>query len=416
MDYLTRIVDEELKERLEATGAVVIEGPKACGKTATARNLAASEVRLDVDRNARHMVGASPGTVLSGATPRLIDEWQVEPDIWNHVRRAVDDRRAPGQFILTGSAVPADDVTRHTGAGRMTRLKMRTLSLLEAGHSSGRISLGALLNGEVQSSEPSTLTVPELAELICRGGWPGHIGYPLARALRMNRGYLNEIRRVDISEVSGRRRDPVKVGRLLRSLARNVATPASLSTLVRDVRGGGSTMKPETAAEYLDALERLMVVEDQPAWAPHLRSRTRLRSKPVRHFVDPSLAAASLRATPQRLLDDLEYFGFLFEAMVVRDLRIYAQVAEAEVYHYREKAGLEVDAVVECDDGRWAAFEVKLGDRWVDRGRDSLRRLAGRMIRGGRGEPSALAVIIPNGYGHVPCGDVGVIPIGTLGP
>ena len=416
MDYITRIVDQELKERLEATGAVVIEGPKACGKTATARNLAASEVRLDVDRNARRMVGASPGTVLSGDTPRLIDEWQVEPDIWNHVRRAVDDRGAPGQFILTGSAVPADDVTRHTGAGRMTRLRMRTFSLLEAGHSSGRVSLASLLNGEVQSSEPSTLTVPELAELICRGGWPGHLRYPLDRALRNNRGYLDEIRRVDVSAVSGRRRDPVKVGHLLRSLARNVTTPATLTTLVKDVRGGAPTMKPETAAEYLEALERLMVVEDLPAWAPHLRSRTRLRSTPVRHFVDPSLAAAALRATPQRLIDDLEYLGFLFEAMVVRDLRVYAQEAEAEVYHYREKAGLEVDAVVECGDGRWAAFEIKLGDRWVDKGMANLRKLAGRMIEGGRGAPSALAVITPNGYGHVPRGDVGVIPIGTLGP
>ena len=416
MEYLTRIVDEELEERLDATGAVVIEGPKTCGKTATAGNLAASEVRLDVDRNARRMVGVSPDTVLRGDTPRLIDEWQIEPDIWNHVRRAVDDRGAPGQFILTGSAVPADDVTRHTGAGRLTRLRMRTLSLFEAGRSSGRISLGALLNGEEQDSEPSALTVPELAELICRGGWPGHIRHPLPQALRMNRDYLNEVRRVDIAHVSGKRRDPIKVGRLLRSLARNVATPASLATLVRDVRGGGPAMKPDTAAQYLEALERLMIVEDLPAWAPHLRSRTRLRGTPVRHFVDPSLATAALGIAPERLLDDLEYLGFLFEAMVVRDLRIYAQATDAEVYHYREKGGLEVDAVVETDDGRWAGFEVKLGDRWVDKGVDGLRRLADRMIRGGRGEPSALAVIVPNGYGHVGGGEVGVIPIGALGP
>lgn len=416
MDYLPRIVDEELEQRLDATGAVVIEGPKTCGKTATARNLAASEVRLDVDRNARRMVGVSPGTVLSGDTPRLIDEWQIEPDIWNHVRRAVDDRGAPGQFILTGSAVPADDITRHTGAGRLTRLRMRTLSLFEAGRSSGQISLGALLNGEVQDSEPSTLMVPELVELICRGGWPGHIHHPLPLALRMNRGYLNEIRRVDIAQVSGRRRDPVKVGRLLRSLARNVATPASLTTLVKDVRGGGSTMKPDTATEYVEALERLMIVEDLPAWAPHLRSRTRLRSTPVRHFVDPSLATAALGIAPERLLDDLKYLGFLFEAMVVRDLRVYAQAADAEVHHYREKGGLEVDAVVETDDGRWAAFEVKLGERWFEEGAANLRRLALRMKKGGRGEPSALAVILPNGYGHVRSGEVGVIPIGALGP
>lgn len=416
MDYLTRIVDDELKQRLDATGAVVIEGPKACGKTATARNLAASEVRLDVDRNARRMVDISPETVLRGETPRLIDEWQIEPDIWNHVRRAVDDRGAPGQFILTGSAVPADDVTRHTGAGRLTRLRMRPFSLFEAGRSSGQMSLRALLNGEEQDSDPSTATVSQVAELVCRGGWPGHNHYPLGRALRMNRDYLNEVRRVDISQVSGRRRDPVKVGRLLQSLARNAATPASLTRLVADVRGGGPIMKPETAAEYLEALERLMIVEELPAWALHLRSRTRLRTTPARHFVDPSLAVAALRATPQRLMDDLECLGFLFESLVVRDLRVYAQAVEAEVFHYREKGGLEVDAVVEADDGRWAAFEVKLGERWVDEGAANLRRLATRMVQGGRGEPSALAVIVPNGYGHVRCGEVGVIPIGALGP
>ena len=416
MRYLPRIVDAELAERLAATGAVVVEGPKACGKTATGRHAAASEVLLDVDRNARRMVGVDPGAVLRGRTPRLIDEWQTEPDIWNYVRRAVDDRAAPGQFILTGSAVPPDDITRHTGAGRLTRLRMRPFSLFEAGHASGEISLRLLLNGREQRADPSCLTVPELAELVCRGGWPAHLRYPLAQSLRMNRDYLNEIRRVDISRVSGRRRDPLKVGRLLRSLARNVATPAATTTLVADIRGGGAAIHEETAAEYLESLERLMIVEDQPAWAPHLRSRTTLRTKPVRHFVDPSLAVAALRATPERLMSDLEYFGFLFESLVVRDLRVYAQANDAEVFHYREKGGLEVDAVVEADDGRWAAFEVKLGERWVDEGAANLRKLAARMKHGGRGEPSALAVIVPNGYGHVRGGEVGVIPIGALGP
>ena len=416
MDYRSRIVDDELAERLAATGAVVLEGPKTCGKTATGRHHAASEVLLDVDRNARHMVGIDPGAVLRGETPRLIDEWQTEPDIWNHVRRAVDDRCAPGQFVLTGSAVPPDDVTRHTGAGRLTRLRMRPFSLFEANQSTGAISLRHLLEGVPQRSERSDLAISGLAELVCSGGWPGHFGYPMARALRLNRDYLNEIRRVDISRVSGRRRDPVKVGRLLRSLARNVATPASIRTLVTDVRGRGTTMAWETASEYLEALERLMIVEDLPAWSPHLRSRRTLRTTPVRHFVDPSLAVAALRASPERLMDDLEYFGFLFESMVIRDLRVYAQPIEAEVFHYREKGGLEVDAVVEACDGRWAAFEVKLGGRWVDKGRANLRRLAHRMERGGRGAPSALAVIVPNGYGHVRGGKVGVIPIGALGP
>ena len=416
MSYLTRIVEEELAERLAATGAIVIEGPKTCGKTRTARRLARSEVLLDVDRNARRLVSVDPDTVLRGPVPRLIDEWQTEPDIWNHIRRAVDDRGSPGQFILTGSAVPTDDITRHTGAGRLTRLRMRPLTLLEMRQSSGQISLSRLLKGEIQRSEPSRLAVPALAELVCRGGWPGHFGKPLARSLRMNRDYLDEIRRTDISRVSGGRRDPVKVGRLLRSLARNVATPATLATLVRDVRGNGVAMKDDTAAEYLDALTRLMIVEDQPAWAPHLRSRTTLRTTSVRHFVDPSLAIAALRASPQRLMDDLEFFGFLFESMVIRDLRVYAQAAEAGVFHYREKGGLEVDAIVEDEEGRWAAFEVKLGERWMEEGAANLQRLARRMKLGGHRPPSALAVILPNGYGYVRGGEVGTIPIGALGP
>lgn len=416
MQYLPRIVDRELVDRLAGTGAVVVEGPKTCGKTATARNVAASEVLLDVDQNARRMVGVDPSSVLEGETPRLVDEWQTEPAIWNHIRRAVDDRASPGQFILTGSAVPADDITRHTGAGRLTRLRMRPMSLFEAEHSSGEISLRRLLDGNPERSERSRLEIGKLAEIVCAGGWPGHVGRPLPRRLRMNRDYLNEIRRVDISRVSGANRDPVKVGRLLRSLARNVATPAAISTLVKDVRGSGTTMKTDTAAKYLEALERLMIVEDLPAWQPHLSSRTTLRTTPVRHLADPSLAVAALRATPVRLMEDLEYFGLLFESMVVRDLRVYAQTLEAEVFHYREKGGLEADIIVEADDGRWAAFEVKLGDRWVEEGAATLRRVADRMKRGGRGEPAALAVILPNGYGHVRPGEVGIIPVGALGP
>ena len=416
MRYLPRIVDSELVERLAATGAVVVEGPKTCGKTATARNVAASEVLIDVDDNARRMVAVDPPSVLRGEIPRLIDEWQTEPAIWNHIRRAVDDRAAPGQFILTGSAVPADDITRHTGAGRLTRLRMRPMSLFEAEHSSGEISLRQLLRGDLQRSERSRLTVGELAGMVCAGGWPGHLGRPLPQRMRMNRDYLNEIRRVDVTRVSGAKRDPVKVGRLLRSLARNVATPAAVSTLVADVRGSGTTMKADTAAEYLDALERLMIVEDLPAWQPHLRSRTTLRTASVRHFADPSLAVAALRATPKRLMEDLEFLGLLFESMVVRDLRVYAQTLEARVFHYREKGGLEADVIVEAEDGRWAAFEVKLGDRWVEEGAATLRKVADRMKRGGRGEPSALAVILPNGYGHVRPGEVGVVPIGALGP
>lgn len=414
--YLPRIVDAELTGLLRAAGAVLVEGPRATGKTATAGQSAASAVSLDVDDNARRMIGADPAAVLDGDTPRLIDEWQLEPTVWNHVRRAIDRRRASGQFILTGSAVPADDIARHTGAGRFVRLRMRPLSLYESGHSGGQISLRRLLDGEEQRAGRSETPVARVAELVCAGGWPGHIGRTLPGVLRVNRGYVDEIRRTDVSRVSGRTRDPTKVERLLRSLARNVATPVSLSKLATEVGGDERPLKTDTVAEYLDALDRLMVVENQPAWSPHLRSRTTLRQTPVRHFVDPSLAVAALRATPARLTADLEFLGLLFESLVVRDLRVHAQAADAQVFHYREKDGLEVDAVVEAADGRWAAFEIKLGERWVDDGAESLRRLARRLEQSDHGKPAALAVIVPTGYGYVKPGEVGVIPIGALGP
>ena len=414
--YLPRIVDAELVDLLEASGAVLVEGPRATGKTATAARAAASEVLLDVDDNARRMIGADPAAVLIGGTPRLIDEWQLEPGIWNHVRREIDRRSAPGQFILTGSAVPADDVARHTGAGRFVRLRMRPLSLYESGRSSGEISLRRLLEGAEQRAPQSDLSIAAVAELVSAGGWPGHVGKTLPGILRVNRGYLDDIGRADVSRASGRTRDPVKVGRLLRSLARNVATPVTLSRLAADVGEDGSALKTDTVAVYLDALDRLMVVENQPAWSPHLRSRTALRQTPVRHFVDPSLAVAALRATPARLTADLEFLGLLFESLVIRDLRVYAQAADAQVFHYREKDGLEVDAVVEAADGRWAAFEIKLGERWVDDGARSLRRLARRLEQSDHGTPSALAVIVPTGYGYVHPGNVGVVPIGALGP
>ena len=416
MTYLPRIVDAELADLLEAAGTVLVEGPRASGKTATASRAAASEVLLDVDDNARWMIAADPAAVLGGGTPRLIDEWQLEPSIWNHVRREIDRRGAPGQFILTGSAVPADDVARHTGAGRFVRLRMRPLSLYESGRSSGAISLRRLLEGADHRAPQSELSVAAVAELVSAGGWPGHVGRALPGILRVNRGYLDDIRRTDVSRAGGKVRDPVKVGRLLRSLARNVSTPVTLSRLAADVGEEGGALKTDTVAEYLDALDRLMVVENQPAWSPHLRSRTALRQMPVRHFVDPSLAVAALRATPARLTADLEFLGLLFESLVVRDLRVYAQAADAQVFHYREKDGLEVDAVVEAADGRWAAFEVKLGARWVDEGARSLRRLARRLEHSDHGKPSALAVIVPSGYGSVKPGEVGVIPIGALGP
>ncbi|MGH8776835.1 MAG: ATP-binding protein [Jiangellaceae bacterium] len=393
-----------------------MEGPKACGKTATARQIAASEVLLDVDRQARQAVAVDPRLVLNGPTPRLIDEWQLEPEIWNHVRRAVDDRGLPGQFILTGSAVPADDISRHTGAGRITRLRMRPMSLFETEQSSGAISLDAVLRGvPVRSPDPG-LTVTDLAGLISAGGWPGNLGSTVDRSARAVRDYLDEIRRVDISRVDGNRRDPVRVGRLLRALARNTATYTSATTLAADIAGADGAMDDDTARSYLTTLERLMIVEDVPAWAPHLRSRSILRSSAKRLFADPSLAVAALRSSPDRLLKDLDLLGFLFESLVVRDMRVYAQAADAQVLQYRDNTGLEVDAIVETADGRWGAFEIKLGPGMVDKAAASLLKFAGRVDTSRAGQPSVLGVIVGFGYGYQRDDGVAVIPVGALGP
>lgn len=417
MAYQSRVVDRELTTHLAALGAVVIEGPKACGKTATARQVAASEVLLDVDDSARQAIAVDPSLVLEGTTPRLIDEWQVEPSIWNHVRRAVDARGEPGQFILTGSAVPPDDITRHTGAGRITRLRMRPMSLYEKKRSLGRISLAGLLDGgEARAADPG-LRIQDLAHEIAVGGWPALRDASESDALVAVRAYLEEIRRTDVRRVDGTARDPNKIGQLLQSLARNVATHTPAATLARDAGGADGPLKDHTVANYLDILRRLMVVEDQPAWAPHLRSRYVLRRAAKRHFVDPSLAVAALRAAPARLLKDLNLLGLLFESLVVRDLRVYAQAADAQVLQYRDSNDVEVDAIVQAADGRWAAFEVKLGAGLVEDAAASLLKFVGQIDTVRSGTPGTLGVIVGAGsYGYVRDDGIAVIPIGQLGP
>lgn len=420
MTYLPRIADEELTELLMTAGGVLIEGPRACGKTAMASQVAASEIRMDADPHVQDAIAIDPGLLLDGKTPRLIDEWQAEPIIWNHVRRAIDDRAGRGHFILTGSAVPPDDITRHTGAGRIIRLRLRPMSLFELGHTTGQISLKDILNGETVPSLVAALAVPDIAELVCIGGWPGHLRLSADRARRINQAYLEEICRTDISRTDGVRRDPARVARFLRSLARNTATCASLATLARDVADGidrtGPPLKNNTASEYLTALKRLMILEDQPPWGPHLRSRSRQRQSVKRHFVDPSLAAAALRATPEHLLRDLGWFGLLFESMAIRDLRVYAQALGGRLYHYRDNTGLEVDAIVDIAPGRWAAFEVKLGAGWVDEAARTLLKFADRVDTDRCGEPAALGVIVGSDYGYQRPDGVSVIPLAALGP
>jgi len=314
MTYLPRIADKELATRLASTGAVVIEGPKACGKTETARRIAVSEVLLDTDENARQAVAIDPKLVLDGGVPRLIDEWQLEPVIWNHIRRMVDDRGLPGQFILTGSAVPADDITRHTGAGRLTRLRLRPMTLFETGHANGAASMEGFLSGAFQNCPDPGMNVADIAECLVIGGWPAHQRLTPKQSILAVRDYLEEITRADINRVDQRRRDSAKVKRVIQSLARNVATPVALRALAVDAGGADGALEDETVRGYLDALAQLMIIEDQPPWAPHLRSKSILRSASKRHFVDPSLAVAALRATPERLLKDFNLFGFLFGA------------------------------------------------------------------------------------------------------
>jgi hypothetical protein len=415
--YRARIADGELERRLESSGAVLIEGPKACGKTQTARQRAASEVLLDVDVDARAAAQLDPSLILDGDTPRLIDEWQLEPELWNHIRRAVDERADPGQFILAGSAVPADDASRHSGAGRFGRLRMRPMSLFESGLSDGGISLDALLAGESGRAADRGIPLAELTEALVRGGWPGFQDASVEAAATGVDDYLQEISRTDVNQVEGVSRDPVRVRRLLASLARNVATSVSLETLAADTAADGDDpLKSHTVSRYLTALERLFVVENQPSWRPHLRSRSRLRGAAKRHFVDPSLAAAAIGADPTALLRDLNLLGFLFESLVVRDLRIYAQHRRGEVAHFRDNKGLEVDAIVETPNA-WGAFEVKLGGaERIQDAAGSLLKFASEIDTAKSGEPAVLAVIVARGYGYVREDGVQVIPITSLGP
>jgi uncharacterized protein len=413
--YVPRIADAELSAQLATNGAVVIEGPKACGKTETARQQAASEVLLDIDTAAQRAAEIDPALVLVGDTPRLLDEWQVVPAVWNHVRREVDRREDPGQFILTGSAIAADETARHTGAMRFGRLRMRPMTLHELGRSTAEVSLSALLGGDASRSGDPGVTVHDLIDEVVVGGWPGIRHLSVDAASRAVRDYLEQIRRTDISTVDGVRRDPDRVQAVLRSLARNTATQAALTRIAADAAGPGMPIADDTVAAYLGALQRLMLVEDQPAWNTHLRSSHQLRTTPTRHFVDPSLAVAALRAQPSSLLNDLNFFGMLFESLVIRDLRVYAQALGGEVFHYRDQTHLEVDAIVDAQD-RWAAFEIKLGIAQVDQAAANLRKFAARVDTSKRGEPAVLGVIVGSGYGYVRPDGIHVVPVGALAP
>jgi uncharacterized protein len=371
--YFSRSIEDLIRSRLQTHGAVLVTGPKAVGKTTTARCLAASAVRLDRDQDALQGALVDPALVLEGECPRLIDEYHLAPGIWNAVRGRIDDAAAKGLFLLTGSAAPKEDPIHHTGARRIAPVEMRTMSFAERGFSEGHLSVGALLNGERPTGSPHRMSIQEVMDALVVGGWPDNLGRAVDSSCEANVSHIDLIVNSDIHRVDGEKRDRAGVRRLLASYARNTATDASLRTLGRM---GENSFTESTLHDHLAALRRLYLVEDQGAWKPDMRSRVRVAATPKRHLADPSLAVAALGLTPERLLGpEIKLAGFLFESQVVHDLRIYAQPHRGSVYFYRDNKGLEVDAIIEAPDGRWIAFEVKLGHHRVEEGVKNLLSL-----------------------------------------
>ena len=414
MEYYNRFADRLLVERLNSSGAVLIVGVKGCGKTETAKQVSASVERLDADEQVRIKMEIDPTIILSGKTPRLLDEWQEYPQIWNYVRHAVDESKQKGQFILTGSATPDDKAKRHSGAGRFSIIKMRPMSLYEKNWSTGEVSLIKLVQGEHAVSEPVSFDLGELAEKITLGGWPGLIGSGSAQGFRFICDYMALVAEVDLSRVSEKRRDPHKITRLLQSLARNISTEAALSVLAKDSSGSDKDLNDETVADYLYALERLMVIDNLTAWSTHIRSADVLRKAPKRHFADPSMAVGILGLSLDKLVKDLNYFGLLFESLAVRDLRIYAEASGGKLFHYRDSRGLEIDAIVEYADGSWGAFEIKLGIGAVDIAAKNLIKFAQKIDTEKIITPPTLTVITGNGFAHHRKDGVNVVPLSVL--
>jgi predicted AAA+ superfamily ATPase len=413
-NYLKRFTDGILQNRLKESGAVLITGPKSCGKTETAAQMAGSIVRMDTDDEMRKLMEIDPKKTLAGSVPRLIDEWQEYPQIWNYIRREVDDRKKTGQFILTGSANPEERARLHSGAGRFSVIKMRPMSLFEKGWSSGEVSLVKIMKGSAPGSGQVDFSLEDLAEKTIIGGWPNLIGAGSKVSLRFLRDYITLIAEVDIGRFGGKRRDPQKILRLIQSLARNISTEASLSSLAKDTGSNQPKLNDETVAEYLEALERLMVVESLPAWNTHIRSSDTLRKTPKRHFVDPSLAVGALGLSVGKIVSDLNYFGLLFESLVIRDLRIYADVHDGKVYHYRDSRDLEVDAIIEYPDRKWAAFEIKMGFSAQDDAAKNLLTFAKKIDQEKMGPPAALTVITANGAACRRKDGVNVVPLSVL--
>ena len=415
--YLKRIADKALDISLKSSGAVLIEGPKWCGKTRTAEEKARSVLYMqDSDYGTSYMKVADtkPSLLLVGDTPRLIDEWQMAPVLWDAVRFAVDKRRARGQFILTGSAVPLDNATAHTGTGRISRMMMRPMTLFESMESNGSVSLADLFDGTADGDCFSSLTIEALAFALARGGWPASVLDDEPEALKQVYNYVEAVINYDISEVDGVEKSPTRVRTLMRSLARNVSTMANLSTIKGDFAGDEEIISEKTITSYINALRRIYVVEDLPAWSPAMRSKTTIRTSSKRHFIDPSIASAVLRIAPGGLLQDFNTFGLLFESLCVRDLRVYASAIDGEVFHYLDKSGLEVDAIACLKDGRWGAIEVKMGAKEIESAAENLKKLREKVNVDKMKEPSFLMVLTAGEIGYRRDDGVYITPIGCL--
>lgn len=416
--YLPRTCDKEVQLALNSAGAVLIEGAKWCGKTSTGKNAAKSVIFLqdpDQSRSYLAIADTKPSILLKGETPRLIDEWQMAPVLWDAVRFEVDKRAQTGQFILTGSATPSDNTTAHSGTGRISRIKMRTMSLFESGDSNGSISLRALFQGKQEEmGSMSNLSIEKIAYLICRGGWPASVKQSEKYALRMAMDYVEAIINKDVSQVDGVEKNPERVRLLLRSLARNISTAATNTTIQKDLEANDFTVSDKTISTYLNALRRIFVIEDLPAWLPSVRSKTAIRTSEKRHFVDPSIATAVMRLNPEGILGDFEYFGFLFESLCCRDLRIYAQANDGDVFHYRDKSGLEADLIIRLRNGRWAAIEVKLGQKQLEEAAQNLLTLKNRINSEKMGDASFLMIITGGEYAYQRSDGIWIVPIGCL--
>lgn len=419
--YKKRIVDELLEKKLKSKGAVLIEGPKWCGKTTTAEEISKSRLYMskpeDKDQNII-LADLNPSLLLDGDSPRLIDEWQIAPKLWDAVRFEVDHRKKEGQFILTGSSVPTDtkDIT-HSGTGRFAWLLMRPMSLYESGESNGSVSLADLFNDFKNITAINKLELEDIAFLACRGGWPKATFMEKDIALEQAFDYFDAVIKRDISKVDGIKKNPERVKKLLKSYSRNLGTQATIETLRKDMLSNdNSTLDNDTILSYINALKQIFVIEEIPAWNPNLRSKTAIRTSDTRCYIDPSIAVASLGIGPKDLLNDLNTFGFIFETLCIRDLRIYAENINGNVYHYRDSSNLECDAVIHLRNGKYGLVEIKLGgDKLINEGVNNLLKLKDKVDSNKMNEPAFLMVLIATGkYAYKRDDGVYVIPIGCL--